>query len=101
MFVEFSLKLVYATMCGTKLQIYGVHITIKCIESRNFYSSPPPHSRLYPMFSSSHSKQRKITHSRREYFFENLFPSTAERGGGNYDLHYQSSFRKYEDDLEH
>ena len=34
-------------------------------------------------------------------FFENLFPQTAERGGENYDLLYQSSIRKYEDDLEH
>ena len=34
-------------------------------------------------------------------FFENLFPPTAERGGENYDLFYQNSIRKYEDDLEH
>ena len=34
-------------------------------------------------------------------FFENLFPPTAERGGENYDLLYQNSIRKYEDDLEH
>ena len=35
------------------------------------------------------------------YFFENLFPSTAEKGTGNYDLLYQNSVGKYEDDLEH
>ena len=34
-------------------------------------------------------------------FFENLFPSTAERGGENYDLLYRNSTRKYGDDLEH
>ena len=34
-------------------------------------------------------------------FFENLFPPTAERGGENYDLLYQNSIVKYEDDLEH
>ena len=34
-------------------------------------------------------------------FFENLFPPTAERGGENYDLVYQNSIRKYEDNLEH
>ena len=34
-------------------------------------------------------------------FFENLFRPTAERGGENYDLLYQNSIRKYEDDLEH
>ena len=33
--------------------------------------------------------------------FENLFPPTAEWGGENYDLLYQNSIRKYEDDLEH
>ena len=34
-------------------------------------------------------------------FFENLFPPTSERDGENYDLLYQNSLRKYEDDLEH
>ena len=33
-------------------------------------------------------------------FFENLFPQ-EERGGRNYDLLYQNSIRKNEDDLEH
>ena len=33
-------------------------------------------------------------------FFGNLFPLTAERGRQNYDLLYQNSIRKYEDDLE-
>ena len=28
-------------------------------------------------------------------------PPTAEKDGGNYDLLYQNSVRKYEDDLEH
>ena len=32
-------------------------------------------------------------------FLENLFPPTAERGGEKYDLLYQNSVRKYEDDL--
>ena len=32
--------------------------------------------------------------------FENLFPPTAERDGENYDLLYQTSIKKYEDDLE-
>ena len=46
-------------------------------------------------------RQKEITSCPRQYFFENLFPSAAERGGGNYDLLYQHSVRKYEDDLEH
>ena len=33
----FSLKLLYATMCGKNFQIYGVHIPRKCIDSRHFY----------------------------------------------------------------
>ena len=32
--------------------------------------------------------------------FENLFSPTSERGGENYDLLYQNSVIKYEDDLE-
>ena len=35
-----------------------------------------------------------------EEVFVNLFPSTAQRGGENYNLLYQDSVRKYEDDLE-
>ena len=43
-----------------------------------------------------------VPHSKLEAeFFENLFPSTADRGGENYDLLYQNSIRKYENDLEH
>ena len=34
-------------------------------------------------------------------FSENLFPSIAERRAGNYDLFYQNSIRKYEDELKH
>ena len=46
--------------------------------------------------------QDPVPHSKLQAeFFENLFPPTAERGGQNYDLIYQNSIRKYEDDLEH
>ena len=41
--VEFSLKLLYSTMCGKNFQIYGFHISRKCIDSGHFYSySSPP-----------------------------------------------------------
>ena len=43
----------------------------------------------------------KLLISPKHHFFENLFPIIAERGGGNYDLLYQNSVRKEEDDLEH
>ena len=62
---------------------------------------PPPQSKLYPKFLSSHPRQREITHSLRQYFFKNLFPPTAERSVGNYDLLFRNSIRKYEDDLKH
>ena len=56
------------------------HIPRKCVESMHFYSCPSS-----PTWVE---------------FFENLFPQD-ERDGGNYDLLYQNSIRKYEDDLEH
>ena len=52
-------------------------------------------------FLSSHPRQKETSHSPRQHSFENLFPPTAERGGGNYVLPYEKSIRKYEDDLEH
>ena len=100
MLFEFPLKLLYSTMCGKNFQIYGVHISRKCIDSRQFYSCPSS-LRTIPALLSSRPRQKKITHSPRHHSFENLFPSTAERGGGNYDLLYQNSVRKDEDDLEH
>ena len=48
MFVEFSFKLVYYTLCPKNFQIHGAHISRKCSESWNFYSWPPPHSKLSP-----------------------------------------------------
>ena len=60
------------------------------------FTHAPPQSKLSPKLLSSRPRQKEITHS-----FENLFPPTAEMGGGNYDLLYQNSVRKYEDNLEH
>ena len=42
MLVEFSLKLLYFTICRKNFQIYGVHIPRKCIDLRHFYSCPSP-----------------------------------------------------------
>ena len=44
MLLEFSLKPVYLTMVGKKIQIFGACITRICIESRHFY--PCPHSQV-------------------------------------------------------
>ena len=68
---------------------------------RGIFTHAPPHSKLAPKFLSSRPKQKEITHSPRQHSFKNLFPSTAERGGGNYYLLYQNSVRKYKDNLEH
>ena len=40
MLTAFSIKLLYFTMCGKNVQIYGVHILWKCIDWRYFYSCP-------------------------------------------------------------
>ena len=79
--VEFPLTFIFHHVWEKYLN-FGVCIPRKCIQPRHFYSCP--------RFSKF-----------QEEFFENLFPATAERGGENYDLLYQNSIRKYEDDLEH
>ena len=84
-------------MCEENFQIYDVHIPRKCI---GILTHAPHHSKLAPNFLSSHPRKKEITHSPRKYFFENLFPPTGERGGGNYDLLYQNLIRKYDDGLE-
>ena len=47
------------------------------------------------------SKQYSFENHSRQHSFENLFAPTAEMAGENYDLLYQNSVRKYEDDLKH
>ena len=58
-------------------------------------TSPPPEVLV------SSSRQKEITHSPKQHSFENLFPPTAEKGRGKYDLLYQYLVRKYKDDLEY
>ena len=57
---------------------------------RGIFTHAPPQSKLGGNYSFP-----------RQRSFENLFPLTAERGEGDYNLLYQNSVRKYEDDLEH
>ena len=59
MLVKFSLKLAYATMCGKKSQIYGVHIPRKCIESKCFYSYPPLSTQNSPPNAYHHTLGRE------------------------------------------
>ena len=68
---------------------------------RGIFTDAPLQSKLAPKFLSSHPRQKEIAHPPRQHSFENLFPPTVERGGGSYDLLYENSVRKYEDDLEH
>ena len=68
---------------------------------RETFTHTPPHSKLALKFLSLRPTLKEIAHSSGQHSFENNFPPTAERGGGNYDLLYQNSVRKYEDDLEH
>ena len=74
-----------------------------CLENtliQGIFTHSPPHLKLAPKFLSSRHRQKDITHSPRQHSFENLFPPTAKKGGGNYDLFYQNSVTKYGDDLE-
>ena len=84
-------------MRGKHFQIYGVHIPRKCIDSRQFYSCP---SQL-KTFCHHALGRRKLLISPGSILSKICFPPTAERGGGKYDLLYQNSVRKYEDDLKH
>ena len=69
-------------MCGIKFSIYGVQISRKCIESMHFYS-----------------RSSSPTQNSGQNFLKICF-AQEESGGENYDLLYQNSMRKYEDDLE-
>ena len=68
---------------------------------RDIFTHALPHSKLAPKFMASHPRQKEITHSLTQHSFKNLFLPIAERGGGNYNLYFQNSVRKYDDDLEH
>ena len=101
MLVEFYLKFVYIPPCVEKNFKLMVLTFPGNALNMGIFTHVPPHSKHAPKFLSSHPRQKEITHSPRQHFFKNLFPPTAERGGGNYDLLYENSIRKYEDDLGH
>ena len=75
MFIKFSLSCIFHHM-WTFFQFR------ECIESVHFTHASVAHS------------------NSRQNFLKICFPKD-KTGGGNYDLLYQSSVRKYEDDLEH
>ena len=85
-------------MCGESFQVYGVPTPRKCIESRHFYSCPLAlKTCLQALIITPKAEESYFLPN--QHFFENLFPPTVERGGGNYDSLYQNSSKKYEDDL--
>ena len=66
-------------MRGKNFSVYGVHIPRKSLNLFFFTHAPVPHSKL----------------------LVELFVSPKTEGvGGSYDLLYQNSIRKYEDNLE-
>ena len=102
MLAEFSLIRVYIAPCVGKIFIFMVFRFVENALNTGIFTHVPHHSKPTSKFLSSHPRQKGITHSPRQYFVENLFPLTAESGGGNYDLlSDQNSIRKYEDNLRH
>ena len=87
-------------MCVNNSQFYFVDIARKCIKCRYFYSRVSPLDTCTKLLPP-HPRQREITHSSRQHFLKNLFRTTAESGGGNYDFLYQNLIKKYEDDLDY
>ena len=82
MFVEFSV-LYIAPCMGKSFQFMVFTFLENALNLCIFTHAPVPHSKF------------------QAEFFENLFSQVQdERGGGNYDLLYRNSIRKYEDDLE-
>ena len=99
--VEFSPSNFYMPPCMAKIFKFMEFTFLENALIWGIFTRITPHSKLAPNFLSSRPRQKKVTHSPRQHSFENLFPPTAEKGERNYDLLYQNSVRKYEDDLEH
>ena len=78
MIIEFSFKLVYATMVERNFQIYGVNIPRKCIESA-FLLPPPPLTPFSPSILKTLTQLLIIT------------PLQVE---GNYSFPQEAFFRK-------
>lgn len=86
-FTEFSIKPVYSILVGENSQIYGFHITRKCIcKSKNCIQTlslmPPWQNSSQALTIIPQAKENYSSH--RQYFFENILPS-IEMGRGNYE----------------
>ena len=82
-----------------------MHLQVKKIESIHFYalhleSDLPPGSIIISSPPPPDRGELLIPHQT-DFFFENLLPPSRKGAGRNYDLLYQNSVRKYENDLEY
>ena len=66
-----------------------------------FTQAPLPTQNSLPSFCHHTLGRGKSLIPPGTIFFENLFPPAVERSGGNYNLLYQNSIKKYSVDLEH
>ena len=67
----------------------------------DIFTHAPRHSILAPSYCHHTLGRGKLLILPGSHFFKNLFPTTAESGGGNYDFLYQNLIKKYKDDLDH
>ena len=68
MLVEFSLKLLYSTMCGKIFKVMEFTFLENAL-IRSIFTHAPPHSKLAPKFLPSRPRQKEITHSPQAAFF--------------------------------
>ena len=81
-------------MCGENIQIYRVHL-------ENGYEAfllMPLSTQNLPPSSCHHALGRRNYSFPQAAFFRKSVSPNSRRGRGNYDLLYQDSVRKYEDD---
>ena len=76
--VEFSLKLLYSTMCGKYFQIYGVHIRRKCIDSRHFYSCPSQLKTHLQVFVITHQAEENYLFLQAVFFRKSVSPDSRK-----------------------
>ena len=82
------------------LNSVGFYLSRMLVEFPNLYI-PPCVGEFFQFLVFTFLENAPVLHSKLQAgFFENLFPP-RQKGDENYDLLYQNSIRKHEDDLEH
>ena len=72
-------------MCGKTFRFMELKFLEKALIQGTF-THVSLHSKLVPMSLSLRSRQKEITHFRRQNSFDNLFPQQRKGGGRNYDF---------------